>query len=176
MSCFCIVNNFWIVVWFVSATFSFSQIGKYSQQFSLIPDKFIKWIKFIFGFLGLWQSQKLRLIDVCCSVAKSSPTLCNPMDCNMPGFPVLHYLHEFAQTQVHWVGDSIQQSHPLFLPSSFALSLSQHQGLFQCISSLHQVTKVLKLQLQHSIFSMNIQGWIPLGLTDLISCCPRDSQ
>ena len=50
------------------------------------------------------------------------------MDCNMPGFPVLHSLLEFAQTHVHWVGDAIQPSHPLSSPSP-ALSLFQHQGI-----------------------------------------------
>ena len=55
--------------------------------------------------------------------------LSNPMDCSMPGFPVIHHLPEFAQTHVHQVGDAIQQSHPLSLPSPPALSLSQHQGL-----------------------------------------------
>ena len=56
-----------------------------------------------------------------------SVTLCDPMDCSMPGFPVLHYLPEFAQTQVHGVGDAIQLSHPLSPPSLPALSLPQHQ-------------------------------------------------
>ena len=66
----------------------------------------------------------------CCSVAKSYLTLCNPMDCSMPGFPVLHHLLEFAQTHVHWVGDAIQPSHPLWPPSPPALNLSQHQSPF----------------------------------------------
>ena len=66
-------------------------------------------------------------------------TLCNPMDCCMPGFPVLHYLLEFAQIHVHWVNNAIQPSHPLLPSSPPALSLSQHQGLFQRVSSLHQV-------------------------------------
>ena len=56
----------------------------------------------------------------CCSVVKSFLTLCSPMDCSTPGFSVLHYLLEFAQTQVHWVSDAIQPSHPLLLlPSIF---------------------------------------------------------
>ena len=59
----------------------------------------------------------------CCSVTQSCPTLCDPMDCSMPSFPVLHYLLELAQTLVHWVGDAIQPSHPchplLLLPSIF---------------------------------------------------------
>ena len=70
---------------------------------------------------------------------QSCPALCNPMDCSMPGFPVLHNLQEFAQVRVHWYGWCIQLSHPLSPPSLFALSLSQHQGLFQWVSSSHQV-------------------------------------
>ena len=61
----------------------------------------------------------------CCSVTPSCPTLCNPMDCSMPGFPVLHYLLEFAQTHVHWV-DAIQSFRPLSPPSPFAFNLSDH--------------------------------------------------
>ena len=82
----------------------------------------------------------------CCSVAQSCPTLCNPMDYSMRGFPVLHSLPEFAQTHVHWISDAIQPYHPLSPPSPPALSLSQHQGIFQWVSSLHQVAKVLALQ------------------------------
>ena len=73
--------------------------------------------------------------------------LCDPKDCNTPGFPVLHYLPEFAQTHVHWVDDAIQPSHPL-LPTSPALNLSQNQGLFQWVGSSHQIAKVLELQHQ----------------------------
>ena len=71
----------------------------------------------------------------CCSLSKSCPTLCNPRDCSTSGFPILHYLPKFAQTHVHWVNNSIQPSHPLSPPSPPALSLSQHQGLFQWASS-----------------------------------------
>ena len=66
------------------------------------------------------------------------------MNCSTSGFPGLHRLLEFAQTHVHWVSDAIQLSHPLLSPSPSALNLSQHQGLFQWVSSLHQVAKVLK--------------------------------
>ena len=67
----------------------------------------------------------------CCSLSCCScSTLCNPMDCSTPGFPVLHHLPEFAQTHVHWVGDAIQPSHPLSSPSPPAFNLSQHQSLF----------------------------------------------
>ena len=65
------------------------------------------------------------------SVAQSCPTLCNPMDCSMPGFPVHHLLLELAQTHVHRVGDATQPSYPLLSPSPPAFNLSQHQGLFQ---------------------------------------------
>ena len=85
----------------------------------------------------------------CCSVAQSCPTLWDPMDCSTPGFPVLHYLPEFAKTHVHWVNDAIQPSHPLSSCSPPAFNLSQHQGLFQWVDCSHQVAKVLELQLQH---------------------------
>ena len=63
----------------------------------------------------------------CCSVTKSHPTLLNPVDCSTPGFRVLHHLPEFTQICVHWVGDTIQPSHPLSFPSPPALKLSPHQ-------------------------------------------------
>ena len=87
------------------------------------------------------------------SVAQSCPTLCDPMGCSTPGLPVQHQLPLFTQTHVHWVGDAIQPSHPLSSPSLPALNLSQHQGLFQWVSSSHQVAKVLECQLQHCLCS-----------------------
>ena len=82
------------------------------------------------------------------SVAQSCPTLCDPMDCSMPGFPVHHQLWELAQTHVHWVSDAIQPSHPLSSTSPPAFSLSQHHGLFKWVTSSHQVAKVLEFQHQ----------------------------
>ena len=73
--------------------------------------------------------------------------------------PVLHHLPDLAQTHVHWVGDAIQSSFPLSSPSPPTFSLSQHHGLFQWVGSLHQVAKVLELQLQYQSFQ-----WI-FGLT-----------
>ena len=61
------------------------------------------------------------------------PTLCNPMDCSMPGFPVLHYLPGLAQIHVHWVSDAISPPHPLLPLSPFAFNLSQHQGPSQWV-------------------------------------------
>ena len=103
----------------------------------------------------------------CFSITKLCLTVCNIMNCSRPGFPVLHYLPEFVQTQVHWVSDAIQPSHPLSRPSSLALSLSQHQGLFHWVGTSHQVAKVLELQLQHQSFQWIFRDdWFPLGLPD----------
>ena len=102
--------------------------------------------------------------------------LCNPMDCSTPSFPVFHYLPEFAQTHVHWVSDAIKPPDPLSSPFPPAFNLSQHQGLFQWVSSSLQVAKVLEFQLQHQSFQ-----WI--FRTDFFEdwlvwspCSPRDSQ
>ena len=70
----------------------------------------------------------------------------------IPWTAVVHYLPEFTQIHVHWVGDVIQPSRPLLSPSPPASNLSQHQGLFQWVNSSHQVAKVLELQLQHQSF------------------------
>ena len=86
------------------------------------------------------------------SVAQSCPTVCDLMGCSMPGFPVHHQLPELTQTHVHWVNDAIQPSQPLSSPSPPTFSLSQHQGLFQWVRSLHQVAKVLEPQLQYWSF------------------------
>ena len=109
------------------------------------------------------------------SVAQSCPTLCDTMDCSTMGLPVHHQLLEFTQTHVHWVGESIQLSHPLSSPSP-TFSLSQHQGLFKWVSSSNQVAKVLQFQLRHQSFQ-----WI--FRTDFLydwlvgsPCSPRDSQ
>ena len=105
------------------------------------------------SYVWTFELQFLKItLQRCCSVAESCLTLCDSMDCIMPGLPVLHYLPEFAQTHVHWISDAIQSSHPLLSPSPFAFNLSQHRGLFQWVSSLHQVTKVLELQLQCLLF------------------------
>ena len=82
------------------------------------------------------------------SVAQSCLTVCDPTGCSTPGFPVRHQLLELAQSWVHRVSDAIQPSHPLSPASPPALNLSQHQGLFQLVSSSYQVAKVLELQHQ----------------------------
>ena len=93
--------------------------------------------------------QRARIPSPDARSVQSYPTLCNPMDCSMPGFPVHHQLLELAQTQVHWVSDAIQPFHSLLSPSLPTFNLSQHHGLFQRVSCLHQVAKILS-------FSFNI--------------------
>ena len=73
------------------------------------------------------------------SVAQSCLTLCDPMKCSISGLPVHHQLLKLAQTHVHWVSDAIQPAHPVLSPSPPAFNLPQHQGLFQWVSSSHQV-------------------------------------
>ena len=103
----------------------------------------------------------------CCLIAKLCSTLCNPMNCSTP---------KLAQTHVHWVCEAIQPSHPLLPLSSLVLSVSQHQGLFQWVTSSHQMAKVLEPQLQHRsfqwIFTVDfLQDWLVLSLWS-----PSDSQ
>ena len=92
------------------------------------------------------------------SVARSCLTVCDPMDCRTPGFPVHHRTSELAQTHVHRVGDAIQPSHPLLPPSPPAFNLSQHQYLFQWVSSWLQMAKVLEFQLQHQSFQRIVKS------------------
>ena len=86
------------------------------------------------------------------SVTQLWLTLCDPTDCNTPGFPVHHQLLEPTLTHVHHISDAIQSSQPLSSPSPPAFNLFQHQNLFQWVGSLHQVAKVLAFQLQHQSF------------------------
>ena len=123
----------------------------------------------------LLSHQKSPYENICCSLAQSRPTLCNPIDCSTTDFPVLHYLPEFAQTHAHWVSDAIQPSHPLSTPSPPAFNLSQHQALFQWVNSLHQAAKVLELQLQHQSFQLFRTDFLQIWLI-WSPCSPRDSQ
>ena len=93
---------------------------------------------------GWLRSRDFKICSVqFSSVSQSCPTLCDPMDCSTPGLPVHHQLPDFTQTQVYQVSDAIQPSDPLSSPSPPAFNLYQCQGLFQGVSSLHQVAKVL---------------------------------
>ena len=103
-----------------------------------------------------------------CSVAESCQILCDPMDCSTPGFSVLPYLLEFAQTDVHWVGDAIQTSHPLS-PFSSCLQYFPASGSFPMSQLFTSGGQSIGASALASVLPMNIQGWSPLGLTGLIS-------
>ena len=102
------------------------------------------------------------------SVSQSCPTLCDPMDCSTPGFPVPHQLSEISQTHVHLVGDAIQSSHPLLSPSPLAFNLSRFR-----VFSNESVLCIRWPKYWSFTFSispsMNIQDWFPLGWTGWIS-------
>ena len=116
-----------------------------------------------------------RYMCICCSAAKSCLTLCNPMDCNIPGFPVLHYLLEFAQTHTHWLSQwyhwTISSS---VSPFSSCLQSFLASGSFPV--SWHFPSGSQSIGASASVLPMNIQGWFPLGLTALISLLSKDSQ
>jgi len=95
------------------------------------------------------------------SVTQMCPTLCDPKNRRHARPPCPSAISGVHQTHVHWVGDAIRLSNPLYFPSAPALNLSQHQGLFQWVNSSHQVAKVLEFQLQHQSFQ-----WTPR--TDLL--------
>ena len=110
---------------------------------------FVYWWTFgLLPYLGYYKQCYCEywgtyIVSHCCwFVTQSRLTLRYPMDCSKPGFPVLHYLLEFAETHVCWVDDAIQPSHPLSPPSPPALKLSQPQGLFRWVSSLHQMARI----------------------------------
>ena len=98
------------------------------------------------------------------SVTKPCPTLCDPMNCSMPGLPVHHQLPKFVQTHIYRVGDVIQTSHPLSSPSPPAPNPSQHQSLFQWVNSSHEVTKVISFSI---IPSKEISGLISFRMDRL---------
>ena len=97
------------------------------------------------------------------------------MNCSMPDLPVHHQLPEFTQTLVHQVGDAIQPSHPLSFPSPPVPNLSQHQGLFQWVNSLHEVYQSIGVSASTSVLPKNTQDWSPLEWTDWISLQSQES-
>ena len=132
-------------------------------QFAFIlPDMFTFIYSFDTFLLSLCATHHSRLC--CCSVAESCPTLCNHMDCSMPGLPVHHHLLEFAQIHVHWISDAIQPSHPLLPSLAFAFNLSSASfPVSQLFTSGSQI-----IGASASVLPMSIQGWFHLGLTGLI--------
>ena len=110
------------------------------------------------------KRQSSRAVTTCCSVAHSCSTLCNPKDCSMPGFPVLHYLPKSAH--IHWVNDDIQPSHPLS-PLLLMPSVFPSIRVFSCELALSSGGQNIRASASASMLPMNIQSWFPLGLTGL---------
>ena len=138
----------YIIFWLSLSVFD---LGASREDFC----KALGWRYYWWRKLGIFKwvyVDEPRIKTLIVVVQSLSPALCSPLDCSKAGFPVLHYLPEFAQNHVHWLSDVIQPSHflsHLFLPAFY---LFQHEGLFQSVSSSHQVTKALELQLQHLSF------------------------
>ena len=165
----------WVKVWHLYSKFLkrlqiyfLNQISNYCMHsklklttLHLINKDFLKWINSFSDFS---------------SVVQSCPTLYEPMYCSMPGLPVHHQLPEFTQTHVHWL---VMPSNHLILYRPFPLpysKLSQHKGLFKWVSSLQQVAKVLKFQLQHQSVLWTLgTDHLQDGLVES-PCSPRDSQ
>ena len=111
----------------------------------------------------------------CYSVSKLCPILCKHMGYSTPGFPVFHHLLDFAQTHVHWVSDAIQPSHPL-LPLLLLPSILPWIRVFSNSWLFTSDGWSIRASASVSVLPMNIQDWLPLGLTGWSPCSPRDSQ
>ena len=135
----------------------------------LVLQSLLLWSRVLVYFYVLGISLSFSSVQFS-SVAQSCPTLCDPMNRSTPGLPVHHHLPVFTQTHIHRVSGAIQPSHPLSSPSPSAFNLSQHQGLFQWVSSSHQVAKVLEFQLQHQFFQwIQSTGLFRVGWLDLLA-------
>ena len=160
---FLTVSIFWKTFW-ASDTFFHKYLSEFTRKIiwacSFVQKKIFNYKFNVFhgywpsySFISSWIS-----FNKFSSVAQSCLYLCHPMECSTPGFPVHQQLPELAQTHVHRVDDAIQPSHPLSSPSLPTFNLSQPQGLFQWVSSLHQVAKVLEFQLQHQSFQRTFRA------------------
>ena len=133
-----------------------------NRQLTYKKDLTISYLIWIYQIFELKDRQKyqkyiycfMRISYCCCSVAKWCLTLRDPMKCGIPGFPVLHYLPECAQTHIHCIRDAIQLSHPL--SPLFLLRVPQHHCLFQWVDPSPQVEKVLELQHQSFQWIFNV--------------------
>ena len=141
----------------------------------LAPLVFLSWVRDIFILHLLQISQSITSVQFS-SVAQLCLTLWDPMNCSTPGFPVHHQLPELTQSHVHRVNDAILPSHPLLSPSLPAFNLSQQQGLYQWVSSSHQMAKLLEFPFQHQSFQWIFRtDFLYSGLVGS-PCSPRDSQ
>ena len=130
-------------------------------------DRYI-WKHEVKTYSNTTQKNKLKIDFLLfrCSVAS--------MDCSKPGFLVIHYLLEFAQTHVHWNNDAIQPSHPLLSPSPPAFDFSQHQGSFLVSRLFTSGGQSIGASASASVLPVSIQDWFPLGLTGWISLLSKE--
>ena len=137
---------------------SWTRLSDSTTTMTFLPPISFSWLWFYKDFLAHLIKPVFISVDnfVCVCVYFSRVCCCsvnsNSINCNMPGFPVLHYLPEFTQTHVNWIDHAIQPVHPLSPPSPSACNLSLYQSLFQWVSFSHQVTKVFELQFQYESF------------------------
>ena len=117
------------------------------------------------GWIWLYQTPNKEKVQFS-SVSQSCPTLCDPMDCSTPDFPVYYQLPESTH-HVHWVSDAIQPSHPLSSPSHPTFNISQNQGLFQWVSSLYQGGQSVGVSASASVLPMNIQDLLCVNYTSI---------
>ena len=128
----------------------------------------MQYLSFCDWFMSLCMMSS-KFIHVIAVQSKSCLTLCDPMDCSTPDFPVLCYFLEFVQIHVHWVGDAIQSSHLLFVPFSCCLWSFPDSGSFPVSQFFASGGQIIEASASASVLPMNIQSWFPLGLTGLIS-------
>ena len=115
----------------------------------------MKYFRWVLAFKTIFPKTLPNPLFYCCPVTKLCPALCNPMDCSPPGSCV-HSFPEFVQIHAHWV--SVLSNYLILcLPLLFP-SFPKHQGLFQWVGCLHQVAKVLELQLQHHLFQWTLKN------------------
>ena len=119
------------------------------------------------------EGKNKRFFLSCCSVAKSCPTLCDPMNCSTPGFPVLDCVPEFPRSLVLSITDAIQSLHPQLPPACLAFSFSQQQGLFQWVGTWHQVAKASEHHLQHKSFQWIFRAYFLWDWLVWSPYCPR---
>ena len=141
------------------------QSNAVSEKDTLFPSLYLNQLLKI--ICPLWVITKM--FGGGCSVAKSCLTLCDPMDCSMPGLPVPYYLPEFAQDHVHWVSDAIQPSHPLFSPILLLPSIFPASGSFPVSWLFTSGSPSIGASTSASVLPMSFQGWFPLELTSLKS-------
>ena len=140
----------------------------------LFPSPLFHWLYFIESYFTEPSARQTFSSVHLTSVAQFCPTLCDPMDCSMPGLPVHHQLHEFTQTHVHWVSDAIQRSHPLSTPFSSCLQFFSASGSFPMSQFFLSCGQSIGASASASVLPMNIQDWFPLGLTGWISLQSKD--